>query len=319
MGLRIAVVGLGSFGAKHIKTIERLGLGKVTAVVSRKKSNRIVPDAAVYETASALFENETPDALIITVPPCAHGEAELLAAEHSVPFFVEKPVSDDESTALRILESVERSGIITSVGYHSRYSPAIAKAREITIESKSTTLHGYWIDSIPPSLWWKREEISGGQVIEQATHIVDIFRYLLGEPIDVYSRGRKGIMSVDFESTSETVMTFPEGIIAALSVSCEKTKGSKIGFTLGFADGAAEYKWNGKLSIRSSKGTITAGPENPAEMYDKELIEFFRAVETGDRSGIRSDYKDAVRTLYATLAIKESMKKRKPIKVKDLT
>lgn len=319
MSLNAAVIGLGSFGIKHIRTIQRLGLGSVTAVVTQKNPHRIVPDADVYRTAEELFAKVKPDVLIITVPPSAHGEAESLAAEHSVPFFVEKPVSNNLETALSVLEKVQKSGIITSVGYHSRYSPAIDKARSILNDNKPETIHGYWIDSVPASSWWCKEKESGGQIVEQATHIVDIFRYLFGEPVDVYSRGRKGLGSVDFESTSETVMTFPGNLIATLSVSCEKEKGSKIGFTIGLSDGAAEYTWNSKLSLRNSTGTITAGPENAGELYEKELCAFFKAVETGDRSLIRSDYQDAVRTLNATLAIKESIRKKKPIKVKELT
>lgn len=315
MGLNIAVVGIGTFGAKHIKAIQRLGLGNVTAVVSRKNPRRLVPDADVYRTAAELFEKRRPDALIITVPPSAHGDAEILAAENGVPFFVEKPVSNDINTALEILGKVQESGIITSVGYHSRYSPAIAKAKEIIADEKPQTIHGYWIDMMPEAPWWGKQALSGGQVVEQATHIVDIFRYLFGEPEDVCSRGRKGIISMDSESSSETIMTFPGGLIATLSVSCEKRKGSKIGFSIGFADGAAEYTWNGKLSLRNSRGTITAGPQLPSELYDNELKAFFKAVETNDRSLIRSDYADAVRTLSTTLAIRESIRKRKPVKV----
>ena len=51
MSLNAAVIGLGSFGSRHIRTIQKLGLGKVSAIVTRKKSNRLVPDAAIYRTA----------------------------------------------------------------------------------------------------------------------------------------------------------------------------------------------------------------------------------------------------------------------------
>ena len=37
MSLNAAVIGLGSFGSRHIRTIQKLGLGKVSAIVTRKK------------------------------------------------------------------------------------------------------------------------------------------------------------------------------------------------------------------------------------------------------------------------------------------
>lgn len=314
MGLRIAIVGLGSFGTRHAKTISKLGLGEITAVVSRRTARKLLPEARSYKTAAELLEKEKIDAMVIAIPPSAHGEAEMLAARHGIPFFVEKPVSNDMITAHDILDEVRASGIITSVGYHSRYSSAISKAREILGSEEPLSIHGYWLDGVPDAEWWKKRGESGGQLVEQATHIIDIFRYLFGEPLEIYSKGRKSLSSVDFESSAETIITFPKDRIAVLSTSCEKEKGSKIGFTIGLRKGAMDYSWNGKLSVRSSDGTSTAGPDTQNQLYEDELRAFFKAVETGDRSLIRSDYEDAVRTLEASLLARESLRTGRPMK-----
>ena len=276
MGLRIAVVGLGSFGTRHAKTIKRLGLGEITAVVSRHSVKRLIPEARAYKTTAELLENEKIDAMVIAIPPFAHGDTEKLAARHGVPFFVEKPVSNDIITAHDILDEVRASGIITSVGYHSRYSSAIEKARELLQNEEPLSIHGYWLDSLPDAAWWKKRAEGGGQLVEQATHIIDIFRY-----------------------------------------SCEKEKGSKIGFTVSLRKGAMDYGWNGKLSVRNSDGTFTAGPDTPTQLYEDELRAFFKAVETGDRSLIKSDYEDAVRTLKVSLLARESMRTGRPMKVPE--
>ena len=318
MALRIAIAGLGSFGIRHVRTIKKLGLGEITAAISRRSSHRALPGVNFYRTAEEAFEKEEIDALVIALPPAVHGEIETLAARRSIPFFVEKPVSNDLQTAANILCEVQESGIITSVGYHSRYSPAIKKAKSILETEKPLSIHGYWLDTLPAAAWGRKKEMSGGQIVEQATHIIDIFRYLFGEPEEVYAKGRKGLRETDFESAAEMIFTFPGDRIATLSTSCEKTKGSSIGFTVGFANGAMEYAWNGKLSVRNSGGTATTGPENPSQLYEEELASFFRAVETGDRSLICSDYSDAVKTLSASLAASESLRTKKTIKIKDL-
>ena len=163
MGLRIAVVGLGSFGTRHAKTIKRLGLGEITAVVSRHSAKRLIPEARAYKTTAELLENEKIDAMVIAIPPFAHGDTEMLAARHGVPFFVEKPVSNDIITAHDILDEVRASGIITSVGYHYRYSSAIEKARELLQNEEPLSIHGYWLDSLPDAAWWKKRAEGGGQ------------------------------------------------------------------------------------------------------------------------------------------------------------
>ena len=318
MGIRIAVVGLGSFGTRHVKTIRKLALGDITAVVSHRSIRRIVPEARVYKTTAELLDNEDVDAMIIAVPPSAHGEIEMRAIRRGIPFFVEKPVSNDIITAHDILDEVKASGIITSVGYHSRYSSAITKAKNLLGENEPVSIHGFWLDSLPATDWWRHRAESGGQLVEQATHIIDIFRYLFGEPVEIYSKGRKGLDEVDFESTAETIITFPDDRIALLSTSCEKVKGSKIGFTIGLRNGAIDYTWNSKLSVRNSDGTFTVGPDTPNQLYEEELRCFFKAIESGDRSLIRSDYEDAVKTLKVSLLARESLRTGRPVKLERL-
>ena len=199
----------------------------------------------------------------------------------------------------------------------SQIESAIEKAKELLENEEPLSIHGYWLDSLPDAAWWKKRAESGGQLVEQATHIIDIFRYLLGEPLEIYSKGRKGLPSVDFESSAETILTFPGNRIAVLSTSCEKEKGSKIGFTVSLRKGAMDYGWNGKLSVRNSDGTFTAGPDTPTQLYEDELRAFFKAVETGDRSLIKSDYEDAVRTLKVSLLARESMRTGRPMKVPE--
>ena len=38
-----------------------------------------------------------------------------------------------------------------------------------------------WTDATPAPAWWVRAEVGGGQVIEQATHLYDLARLLVGE------------------------------------------------------------------------------------------------------------------------------------------
>ena len=42
-----------------------------------------------------------------------------------------------------------------------------------------------WWSTTPPPAWWSRQDRSGGQVIEQATHLLDLVRLLAGEVAEV--------------------------------------------------------------------------------------------------------------------------------------
>jgi predicted dehydrogenase len=51
--------------------------------------------------------------------------------ERVMPFFVEKPLAVDLSTAETIAEGVRRHGIITAVGYFWRYLDIVERARQL--------------------------------------------------------------------------------------------------------------------------------------------------------------------------------------------
>ena len=46
---------------------------------------------------------------------------------------------------------------------------------------------GRWMGGMPGVAWWRRQEGSGGQFVEQTTHIVDLLRYCAGEVTEVYA------------------------------------------------------------------------------------------------------------------------------------
>ena len=53
------------------------------------------------------------------------------------------------------------------------------------------------------SWWWRDKAKSGGQLVEQVIHIIDLTRFFLGEPIKVYSMQDNLFHRSDGEYTSE--------------------------------------------------------------------------------------------------------------------
>ena len=71
------------------------------------------------------------------------------------------------------------------------------------------------------SWWWRDKAKSGGQLVEQVIHIIDMTRFFLGEPIKVYSMQDNLFHRSDKEYTSEdtsaTVIRFDSGGMATIS------------------------------------------------------------------------------------------------------
>ena len=71
------------------------------------------------------------------------------------------------------------------------------------------------------SWWWRDKAKSGGQLVEQVIHIIDLTRFFLGEPIKVYSMQdnlfHRSNGEYTSEDTSATVIRFDSGGLATIS------------------------------------------------------------------------------------------------------
>ena len=72
------------------------------------------------------------------------------------------------------------------MGYHWRYLDTVDEARARLADNPAQLMTGFWLDQTPPPEWWWREDASGGQVVEQATHIIDLARFLAGDVTEVF-------------------------------------------------------------------------------------------------------------------------------------
>ncbi len=122
------------------------------------------------------------DAVIICLPPSERGEPELTVIDHGLHLLVEKPLGPRPRDARRASVSASaQAGVIAAVGYQWRYLDLVDRARELLAVRPPQLVLGTWLGSTPSADWWVRQVGSGGQVLEQATHILDLMRYLVGE------------------------------------------------------------------------------------------------------------------------------------------
>jgi predicted dehydrogenase len=73
------------------------------------------------------------------------------------------------------------------------------------------------------SAWWPEQAKSGGQIVEQVIHQVDLIRHLMGEPDTVYARRanlfHREVPGYDVEDVSAIVFGWDDGRIATLNAS----------------------------------------------------------------------------------------------------
>lgn len=319
MSVRVGFVGAGGVANAHMNLLESMQDVQIVSIADsdpeRAEAAALLHVAKPHTNAIDMLEDDCLDAVYFCTPPFAHGEAEILAAKKGIHIFVEKPVAIDMESANRMLDAITKSGVVNAVGYHWRYQSISDRAKSIIRHKDVGMVQGYWMGGAPGIKWWGKMEKSGGQIVEQTTHIFDLARYLCGEISEVYAvcsvRALKDLPDFDIYDVSAVTIKFESGAVGSVASTCMLGLPYTVGLHLILKDMVLEIHGDLKV-IEPGHTEVFTMYENPMLALNRSFIE---AVMTGDRSGIRSTYADAVKTLEATLACNVSAVSGMPVKI----
>ncbi|WP_340373607.1 Gfo/Idh/MocA family oxidoreductase [Peribacillus sp. FSL E2-0218] len=308
--VKIGCVGVGGVASLHLKNIANSNKADLVAVcdIDEERAVRVGKQYGTryYTDAEKMIDSEEIDALFICVPPFAHGDLEEIAAEKGIHLMVEKPVGLDMKSVLSKYERIKDSGIICATGYCLRYLDTVGIAKDYLRDKKVSMARGHYLTSFVSTSWYREMKKSGGQLVEQSTHIVDMIRYLAGDIKTVHANmnllSSEGIANIDIPDVSSVNFSLESGAVGHIDSSFIQPD-HRMGVEL-LGD-------NFRLSIDGTDLTIveedrTITYHSKVDFYEEQDNAFIEAVRTKDISLILSDYKNGLETLGVTLAANES-------------
>jgi myo-inositol 2-dehydrogenase/D-chiro-inositol 1-dehydrogenase len=308
--LRVGCVGTGFIAGKHLAALSGFEDVDVVAVADTVEERAAEAAAAhgarSYSDGVDLVESEELDAVWFCVPPFAHGTLEEAAIRRGLPFFVEKPLAHDQATAERIAGLVADAGLLTAVGYHWRYLDLVQTVLTVVADRPPLLLTGYWLDSTPPVPWWSRREQSGGQLVEQTTHVLDLARLVVGEVSDLTAAHvEAGTGAVPLASTVS--LRFESGAVGSVSSARVLPGRHRVGIQLvgeGYALELTERAIvDHQLVITTADGATThRSSQDPIAAEDRAFLD--AVAGTGD--DVRSPYAQALLTHALACAAERS-------------
>ncbi|MBT9151274.1 MAG: scyllo-inositol 2-dehydrogenase (NAD(+)) [candidate division WS2 bacterium] len=321
MGVKIGFIGTGGIANYHLEHLMKIKEAEIVAlcdvVEERAKEAAEKYKGKFYTDHRKMLKREKLNALYICVPPFAHQGQELLAAEKGIPFFVEKPIGLSLDYAKKVEERIAKNNLVTSVGYQDRYQDIIERIKNLLTGKKTGLFLGYWMGGMPTVSWWRKKEESGGQAVEQTTHIFDLARYLFGEVEKVVAYGRTGLMddinNYNVEDASSATLYFKNGVVGTIFSACFLSYGGRCGMDIYLKDLAIEYKEQTSIKITEPNKSTEINVGNDFGLLEDQV--FVEAVMKKDGTKIRSSYSDAIKTLAVTLAVNESIASGKPVEV----
>ncbi len=298
--MRIATIGTGSIARRHLGVLssepEIEIVGHVTsrsdgaAEAARKWGGR------AYTDYLEMLNREGPDAVWICVPPGAHGPIERELIARGVHFFVEKPLSADRETAEEVARALQGSDVIAGVGYHWRAMDTIPEVRSMLAATPPRMALGAWHDAMPPPEWWRHENTSGGQMVEQATHVIDLARCLAGESVVVSAvaahREWREYPDADVAGVSAALLRHEDGVVGVFTATC---------LLAGRAAAHLQLVCEGSLITITQESVVYEGRDRREvpcgnDPFLAEDGAFLEAVRASDPSLLTCGYDDALRT-----------------------
>ena len=320
--VKIAFIGCGGNANGHMNQLSELEGARIVAVCDvqpeRAQNAAEKHNAQPYTEHRAMLEREDLDAVYLSLPVFVHGQPELDVIARGLPFFVEKPVAINMEIAREIEEQVAKEGLITCVGYQLRYLGSTRIARAILQEASLNMLVGkYWCSTGHgnPDAWLRQMNKSGGQLVEQATHTIDMMRYMGGEVDTVYAmQANRFLKATDCPDVNSVSLQFASGAIGALTATWAYDGDWSNANILDVFYEAQMLNWNpSRVSVRE-EGNWTEKTA-PSPTIDAVFVE---AVRSGRDAHILSPYSDAVKTLAISLAANRSAQENRPVSVSEI-
>ena len=320
--VKIGFIGCGGNANGHMNQLAGIEGARVVAVcdlqAERAQSAAEKHNADPYTAHQELLERDDLDAVYLSLPVFAHGVPELDVIERGLPFLVEKPVAINMDIAREVEAAVANAGLITCVGYQLRYLGSTKITQQILQGRTINMVVGkYWCSTGhgDPNAWLRQMGKSGGQLVEQATHTIDMMRYMGGEVETVYAmQANRFLKETDCPDANSVSLQFASGAVGSLTATWAYAGDWSNANILDLLYEGELLNWNPSRVLVQEDGEWVDKTE-PSPTIDAVFVD---AVRSGDASSILSPYSDAVKTLAISLAANRSAQEDRPIAISEI-
>lgn len=232
--VRWGILGPGGIAKEFLRGAEGSATGRITAIGSRNPERaELATDFPGLRllTCDALIADPDIDAIYIATPHPQHAEWAIKAADAGKHVLTEKPAAISAGKVEAMFAAASRNGTFLGEAFMYRLHPMTAFILKLLDDGKIGTLRlirssfGFAIPVFLPHHRLFRKDLGGGAILDLGGYPMSMARLLAGhaekrddlEVLSVDSVSRNG--STGVEEISVATVTFPNGVIAQMSVS----------------------------------------------------------------------------------------------------
>ncbi len=230
--LRLAFVGAGRIARAHAEGARSLTgtpnefefVGVADADPTAAAGFAAELGVAAFDDHERLVAATRPDLVVVCTPPATHEAITVDLLRRGVPVLCEKPFAIGVAAAERVIEESIRTGVLCTMASKFRYVPDLARARALVAEGaigEVVQIQVTFTSHVDMQGRWNADPAisGGGVIIDNATHSVDIVRYLLGPIVEVLTIEGRRIQPLGVEDTAKVLGRTGCGALVDLEVS----------------------------------------------------------------------------------------------------
>ncbi len=274
--LRVAILGLGSYGSRVADAMQSCKKAKLTGVISgtpskikdwQSKYNIPANNCYNYENFDSIKNNKEIDAVYVITPNALHHDQVIRVAKAGKHVICEKPMAINAKEGQEMIDACNKANVKLLVGYRLHFEPKTLEIIRMRKEGELGKilffqgLSGFTIGD--PTQWRLNKELAGGgSLMDIGIYSINGSRYMVGEePVWVTAQETKTDTQKFKEGVDET-LTFQLGFPGGAVASCLSTynMNNLDRFFLNAEKGFAELQpatGYGPIKGRTNKGELT--------------------------------------------------------------
>ncbi len=333
MSCHLLIIGTGSAGKRHAQNLHSLGC-RVSCMDPRPdrleeiKSEEINLQSVFTSVEEAFASGETFDGVVVASPPSFHVDQCISALQLGMPVLLEKPVSPDLTSALRLQSAAKDTAVPLLLGYTWRWWPPLQKVKQLVNEQVvgalkfvKFTMAAHLADWHP----WERyqdffmaSKTMGGGAILDESHWLDLMLWFFGMPDRLFAKVDKiSDLEIETDDNVDMLVFYKNDLRVSLHLDLYARPHEK---SIQFVGEDGTLVWEPNLIKIGKK----MEPEWEVEEFDYDRNDMFISVAEEFLNILGGDLKpscnidDGTRVLALIEAARQSSSTEKAVKMETL-
>jgi predicted dehydrogenase len=316
--MKVAVVGTGAAGRRHLGTLAALGVTDLVVVNEHRPGRPLAVDGASVTTVHHFDDAlaSTVDAMVIANPTSLHAACAERAVLAGIPVLCEKPLAVDAVEAAHVRDLADELGVTVGVCSQFRFHEQLTELRgELergslggivdVVASQGEHLADYHPDEDYRESYAARAALGGGVMLTQV-HLFDLVQWLVGPFRRVFAvGGRRTDLEVDVEDSVSFLLEGESGVAVRGHLDYFRRPRRFTVEVTGTAGNALWDYYEGALSFSGSVARRSTCTFDRSALFRATLADFLEATRDGRPPRTSAD--DAVAVLEMVDAARRSL------------